>query len=218
MQLLVRIQMSRSTQQAVAPHGGRGVLVVIFVFVAVLIVFVVSSALVGIAAAVSVPLICIVVLVVVSLVSLSLLSYLSPSRFPSSSSCMGCCFPSLFHPTSSCSQWWFGQECRLGRSLFPVVPWCLRFVLSPIALFVPGSFPSSVLLVFPAARSFPPSLVTLIPHPLVPPIHPASSCSQRWWLVLVCGGCLVAVPPLHCRSPFPPRKQRRLGLLRSWGW
>jgi len=122
MQLLICIQMSQSTQQAVAPHSGRGVLVVIFVFVAILIVFIVSLAWVGIAAAIGVPLICIVVLIVISLVSSSLLLYLSPSHFPSSSLCMGCCFPSLFHPTCSCLQWWFGVllplswwHCGCGR-------------------------------------------------------------------------------------------------------
>jgi hypothetical protein len=42
-----------------------------------------------------------------------------------------------------------------------------------------------------------------IPRPLAPITHPASSRSQRWWLVLVRGGLLVGVSPPRC-SPLPP--------------
>ena len=48
---------------------------------------------------------------------------------------------------------------------------------------------------FMSMSSYPSSALCRVPwcpHPLAPPIHPASSCSQQWWWVLVRGGVLVA--------------------------
>jgi hypothetical protein len=89
----------------------------------------------------------------------------------------------------------------------PPPPRCLHsrclFTGSPSGSF-PPLLPLAVVLFFVSVLSYPSLALPLVPccpRPLAPPIHPMSSCSQRWWWVLARREVLVGSPPLRVLPP-----------------